>query len=276
MKNIYTAAAATLFSISLFAQHSLEKKWETDSTLKTPESVLYDAGNKVLYTSNIDGQGDARDGKGSIGKVGLDGKIIAVDWVSGLNAPKGLALVNNTLWVADLDELVTIDITKGEITQHIKIPGAIFLNDVAADTKGTIYVTDSRNKELWKVDNGRPSKILDSTSLKGPNGVLVYNRDIYVLDNGGLYKVGKGRSLEKLAEGMEGHTDGVENVQGNEFIVSCWQGVIYYVNGDGTTQKLLDSRDQQMNSADIGYDSKTRMVYVPTFFRNKIVAYELK
>lgn len=276
MKNIYITAAAALFSFSLYAQHSLDKKWETDSTLKTPESVLFDAGNKVLYVSNIGSKPDAKDGSGSIGKVGLDGKIIATDWVSGINAPKGMALVKNTLWVAAVDELVTIDIVKGRITRHIKIPNAQFLNDVAADNKGNIYVTDSHNKELWKVEKGKPSRLLDSTRLKGPNGVLIYNNDIYVLDNGGLYRVGKGRSLDQLADGMEGHTDGVENVQGNEFIVSCWQGVIYYVNGDGTTQKLLDTRDQQINSADIGYDPDTKMVYVPTFFRNKIVAYELK
>jgi hypothetical protein len=276
MKNIFTSAAAALFSLSLFAQHTLEQKWETDSTLKIPESVLFDGSNKVLYTSNIGTRPDAKDGSGSIGKIGLDGKIIAVDWVPGLNAPKGMALVKNTLWVADVDELVTIDIAKAQVSNRIKIPNAKFLNDVAADSKGSIYVTDSHNKELWKVDNGKPSKLLDSTNLKGPNGVLVHNKDIYILDNGGLYRIGKGKSLEKLAEGMEGHTDGVENVQGNEFIVSCWQGVIYYVNGDGTTQKLIDTREQKINSADIGYDPATRMVYVPTFFRNKIVAYELK
>ena len=274
MKYIYTLAMAALLSITLNAQHSLEKKWETDSTLKTPESVLFDAGNNVLYVANIDGQADQKDGKGSIGKVSLDGKVIATDWVSGLQAPKGMALVKNILWVADIDELVAIDVTKGEITKHIKIEGAQFLNDVSADSKGNIYVTDSKQKQLWKVENGKPSKLLDN--LQGPNGVLVHNKDVYILDNGGLFKIGKGKSLEKIADGMEGHTDGVENVQGNEFIVSCWMGVIYYVKGDGTTEKLLDTRDKQENSADIGYDPKTRMVYVPTFFRNKIVAYELK
>jgi hypothetical protein len=62
--------------------HSLVKKWQTDTLLKTPESVLYDAKGGILYVSNIDGAPDGKDGKGSIGKVGLDGKIIAVDWVS--------------------------------------------------------------------------------------------------------------------------------------------------------------------------------------------------
>jgi hypothetical protein len=72
--------------------HQLVKKWETDTLLKVPESVLYDADNKILYVTNIDGQPWEKDNKGSVGKVGLDGKIITVDWVSGLQAPKGMAL----------------------------------------------------------------------------------------------------------------------------------------------------------------------------------------
>lgn len=265
---------AFAITISAQAQHSLEQKWETEATLKTPESVLFDGTNKVLYVANIDGEGGAKDGKGSIGKVGLDGKVIATDWVSGLQAPKGMALVKNTLWVADIDEMVAIDIKEGKITQQVKIEGAVFLNDVAADSKGNVYVTDSHQKRLWKLENGKPSLVLEN--LKGPNGVLVHKGDVHILDQGTLYKVGKDKQLQKLADGMDGSTDGLENVKGNEFIVSCWTGVIYYVNADGSTQVLLDTREQKINSADIGYDAKTKMVYVPTFFQNKIVAYELK
>ncbi|HEY4335294.1 MAG TPA: ATP/GTP-binding protein, partial [Puia sp.] len=75
---------------SVHAQHQLVKLWETDSVLKVPESVLYSPEDKLLYNSNIDGQPNEKDGKGSIGKTALDGKIIKVDWVTGLNAPKGL------------------------------------------------------------------------------------------------------------------------------------------------------------------------------------------
>ena len=67
----------------------------------------------------------------------------------------------------------------------------------------------------------------------------------------------------------------IENVKGKDFIVSCWSGVVYYVNADGTSQQLLDTREQKINSADIGYDRKNRIVYVPTFFRNTVVAYQL-
>lgn len=272
-KTLLLAASALLLSTTLSAQHKLVKLWETSATLKVPESVLFDKSNQVLYVSNIDGAPDGKDGKGSIGKVGLDGKVIEVDWVSGLNAPKGMALVKNLLWVADVDEVVAIDIKKANIVKRIKIEGAVFLNDAAADSKGAIYVSDSRTKKVHKIENDRSSVVLEN--LQGPNGVLVHNKSLYVLDNGGLYKQ-SGNDLVKLADGMEGNTDGIEHVQNNEFIVSCWAGAIYYVKSDGSKEKLLDTREQKINSADIGYDAKKRIVYVPTFFGNSVVAYELQ
>jgi len=262
--------------ISLYSvgQHQLVKKWETDSTLKVPESVLYDAKAKVLYVANIDGQPWEKDGKGSIGKVGLDGKIIATDWVIGLNCPKGMGLYNNSLYVADLDRLVEIDITRGAIIHVYPFEGAEGLNDVTVDKKGVVYVSDSRAKKLYRFENGKAALFLEN--LQGPNGVLMNGDDFYILDNGGMYKVGTDKTLTKITDGMEGGTDGIENVQGKDFLVSCWAGQIFYVSGDGSKQKLLDTRDEKKNTADIGYDAKNRIVYVPTFFRNSVVAYELK
>lgn len=260
--------------LSFAQERQLVKKWETDSLLKVPESVLYDADNKVLYVTNIDGQPWEKDNKGSVGKVGLDGSIITVDWVSGFQAPKGMALYKNNLYVADVDKVGVIDISNGTLSQTIPVEGALALNDITVDKKGVLYVSDSKNKKVHRIENGQVTLWLEN--LKGPNGVLVKGKDLYVLDAGGLYKVEKDKSLTKLADGMEGGTDGVEHVKGKEFVVSCWAGSIWYVNGDGTKQNLLDTREQKINTADIGYDAKNRIVYVPTFWKNKIVAYELK
>lgn len=255
--------------------HQLIKKWETPATLKTPESVLYDASGKVLYVSNIDGKEPwAKDGAGSIAKVGLDGKVIAAEWVKGLEAPKGLGLYKGQLYVADIDQVVVIDVAKAAIVQAIPIIGAQGLNDISIDKAGVVYVTDSRAKKLHAIVKGTPTVVLEN--LKSPNGVLARGADVFVLDAGGLYKVGKDKALIKIADGMEGNTDGVENVSGDDFIVSCWRGVIYYVNAKGEKQQLLDTRAQEINSADIGYNAKARIVYVPTFFKNSVVAYELK
>lgn len=277
MKKLFLLfVAACLFTIAS-AQHQLVKLWSTDTILKVPESVLFDGKNSLLYVTNIDGKEPwGKDGKGSIGKVGLDGKIIAVEWISGLNAPKGMGLHKNKLYVADLTELVVIDINNGTVIERIAIEGSAGLNDVSTDENGTVYVTDSRARRVYEVKEGKASILLDSSKLKGPNGILKHKGSLYVLDAGSMYRMEKDGSLTKLAEGMEGGTDGIENISGDDYIVSTWGGVVYYVNADGTKQVLLDGREQKINSADIGYDAAKRIVYIPTFWKNSVVAYELK
>ena len=279
MKNpLILLALAGAFSLtaSLHAQsRQLVKKWESQPSLKTPESVLFDAGGRVLYVSNIDGKEPwAKDGAGSIGKVGLDGKVIAAEWVKGLQAPKGMALHNGRLWVADIDRMISIDVAKGAIAETVPIEGAQRLNDVTVDKSGTVYVSDMQGLKIYAVKNGKASVFLEG-DFKRPNGVLAHGDDFYVLDSGALLKFGKNKQRTTVVEGMDPSTDGIEHVQGNEFIVSCWAGAVYSVKGNEKHQ-LLDTRPQKVNSADIGYDAKNRIVYVPTFFGNTIVAYELK
>ncbi len=268
-----------LFSSILYtatAQHQLVKLWETDTTLKVPESVFIDHKNNVLYVSNIDGQPWAKDGNGSIGKVGMDGKIIAAEWVTGLQAPKGMGMHKNYLYVADLNEVVVIDITKAAIVDRIVIDGAIALNDISVEENGTVYVSDSRGRKVYSIENKKATVLLDTMQLKSPNGVLRHKGSLYVLDAGSMYRMEKNGSLTKLADGMEASTDGVENISGGDYIVSTWIGVVYYVNADGSKQVLLDGREQKINSADIGYDAAKRIVYIPTFWRNTVVAYKLQ
>ncbi|MEJ7766336.1 MAG: ATP/GTP-binding protein [Chitinophagaceae bacterium] len=279
MKNstlLITSMLLLISGMGFTQKHQLVKRWQTDSLLKVPESVLFDPENKLLYVSNIDGDAAQKDGKGSIGKVALDGKIIQVDWISGLNAPKGMGLYKGNLYVSDVSEVIVIDIRKGTITKRIPVEGATFLNDLTINNKGIVYVSDSRQKKVHRIENGTPSVILDSLSLKGPNGLLVHNEVLYVLDAGSMYKMESDKKLTKIADGMEGSTDGIENVQGNEFIVSCWIGAVYYINADGSKEKLLDTQGEKINSADIGYDAKKRILYVPTFMKNSIVAYDVK
>lgn len=273
---LYTFIVATFFICNTSnAQHSLTKLWETDSALKVPESVLFDKENKVLYVSNIDGKDPwAKDGKGSIGKVGLDGKIIAIDWVSGLNAPKGLGIYKGKLYAADITDVVVIDLKKGTIDKTIPVPGAEGLNDISVGSDGIVWVSDSRNKKIYKVENDNASVYLEN--LKGPNGVLMRGKDFYILDAGGVYKVNNDKSLTMIATGMEGGTDGIENVTGNDFLVSCWQGAIWYVDGKGEKTLLLDTKQESKNTADIGFDAATKTVFVPTFWKNSIVAYKVQ
>jgi DNA-binding beta-propeller fold protein YncE len=266
----------TLSHSHLQAQdHQLEKLWVTDSVLKVPESVLYSANDNLLYVANIEGTDPwTKDGQGSVWKLATDGKIIKADWITGLNSPKGMGIYNGKLFVADMVEVVVIDIKKGTIIEKIPVEGAQGLNDISIGAGGAVYVTDSKNKKLYKIENKTVTTVLEN--LKGPNGVLFDNTGLYIVDAGGLYRVEADKNLTRIADGMEGGTDGIEHVGNGDHIVSCWGGVVYYVKADGTKQTLIDTREQKINSADIGYDPKNRIVYVPTFWRNSVYAYKLK
>lgn len=275
-KNLFLVTIGLVSAMQLAAQQKqLVKLWQTDSVFKIPESVLYDEKSQVLYVSNIDGTDPwGKDDKGSIGKLGLDGKPIQVEWVKGFQSPKGMGMRNGMLYVADLDQLVTVDIRKGEVVNRLTIDGAVGLNDVSIDSKGVIYVTDSKGKKLFKVENGKASLLLED--LKGPNGVLAHNNKLLIVDNGGLYTIEADKKLKLISEGMEGGTDGIEHVQNGEYLVSCWGGVVYYVKPDGSKQVLIDTRPEKSNTADIGWNPAKKIVYVPTFWKNSVVAYELK
>ena len=127
---------------------------------------------------------------------------------------------------------------------------------------------------MHKIEGTTVTTLLEG--LKGPNGVLAHGADLYVLDSGTLYQVQADKKLKMLAEGMEGGTDGVEPIKGGGFVVSTWGGVLYHVGADGTKHVLMDTRAQKQNSADIAFDPETKTVYVPTFFKNTVIAYELQ
>lgn len=255
------------------AQHQLTKLWSTDTIVPVPESVLFDGHNKVLYVSLIDGDPGKKDNQGGVAKIGLDGKIINMNWITGLSAPKGMGIFKNTLYVADIDQVVAADLTTGKITQKISVDGAQFLNDITISNDGTVFVSDSRKGNVIAIKDGKVSEY--ATDFKGPNGLLAVGSDLYVLASGTLYKLDASKQRTTIAEGMEASTDGIEEVKPGEFIVSAWVGVVYHV-ANGKAEVMLDTRNEKSNTADIGYDSKNKIVYVPTFFKKSVVAYQYK
>jgi sugar lactone lactonase YvrE len=273
---VVLACALAFASAADAADHGLTKLWESDTSLKTPESVRFDARRKVLYASNIDGESWAADGRGSIAKIGLDGKIIATDWVTGLDCPKGLALSDDGKWLyaADAGGVVVIDVAAGKIRNKIAIPDGIQLNDLVND-RGTLYVSDSKGKKVYAVKHGKPAVYLDESVLKGPNGLFVHHGSLYVLDNDSLNKVRADKSLEVIATGMQGGVDGLESVGGDDFLVSAFGGSLWYVHANGEKELLFDGKAANTKTADLGWDPATRTVYAPTFFGNSVIAFRV-
>lgn len=253
--------------------HQLEKIWETDTVVAIPESVLPDFKKNILYVSLINGGGWDVDGKGGIGRLNMDGKSYDSTWISGLNAPKGLGMFGNRIYAADISEVVVVDVKNGTVEKKIAIPEANGLNDITVDSKGVVYVSDSRKSRIWRIENDVPVLYLDS--IKGVNGLKMIGDELLIGAGKNFLKAGKNKTLTKIADMPQG-IDGIEPVGNGDFIVTAWNGYIFYVTPDGKVETLLDSHVEKMNTADIGYDPVKKIVYVPTFNAKKIVAYRLK
>src|SRR5262245_28410939 len=134
MRAICTALASLLLTVSAAAAAQPVEVWRV-AGVSNPESVLFDSAANILYVSNVAGDAAEKDGKGFISRLSQDGKILDLEWVTGLDAPKGLAQAGDTLYVSDIDSLVAIDIKTGTIAKRYPAAGAKFLNDVAADER---------------------------------------------------------------------------------------------------------------------------------------------
>ena len=276
MKKLMTSLTFVCFSlVSINAQKAtVQKLWATDTILKVPESVLADDKENCLWVSNIDGAANGKDGKGSISKLSKTGTPINLDWVTGLNAPKGMAKYKQELYVADLTELVVIDIKKGIIKNKIKVEGSVFLNDVTVNKNGAVFVSDTRTGKVHRYENNMVT--IEAENLQGPNGLLSIDDQLLILDRGSLLSLTPGGTISKIMDGMDPSTDGIEKVAPNQYIVSCWNGIVYFVEAGAQKITLFDTRSEKINSADIGYDAKNKIIYVPTFLKNSVVAYQLQ
>lgn len=268
----FTIAAAALNSGK--AQIKLSAPlWEVNKNLPIPESVLYRGDTKELYVSLIDGAGNVKDGKGGVAILNLDGSMKNPEWITGLNAPKGLAIYKNTLYIADITAVISVDIPSGKVKNKLEIEGAVFLNDVTVDDKGTLYVSDTRTNKIYQVKNGNYSLYLENVT--SANGLKWIKKELFVLAGTELWKIDAKKQINLFAKGFEKVGDGLEPIGNGEFIATCWAGIIYHVKADGTIYKLQDVQGK-MNTADLGYNPKDRIIYIPTFNQNSVIAYQLR
>lgn len=273
MKKYFGLAFMIALSVNVKAQHRLEKIWETDSVINLPESVLPDVKNKVLYVSIMGNNPNDKDGIGGVGKIGLDGKVINLDWITGLNAPKGLARIGNIMYAADVSDVVVIDIAKGKVTLKIPIDSAVFLNDITVSDKGIVYVSDSRTKRIHRIEKNKPAVYMENVS--GVNGLKAIGNDLFIAGGKTVWKADMQKKMTRLADLPQGG-DGIEPIGNGDFLFTSWSGYVYYVYADGKYDLLLDTHLEKKNTADLGYDPVKKIVYIPTFYKKTVMAYQLK
>ena len=271
-----------LLVIAVFAiaeEFKLEKVWETDRVLKTPESVFYNSADSMLYVSNINGSPSEKDSNGFISKVTVDGAIKELEWISGLNAPKGSWIFKRKLYVSDIDHLVEIDLKTGMILSRYPALGAKFLNDVAIDTSGNVYISDysKENSAIYKFSKGKIEVWAKGKEIKSPNGLWLEGNELFFgnTGDGSLKAINcatkKIRKIADVGFGIDGlRADGHGN-----WLVSDWSGKTSFVDKNGKVKLLLDTTKSKINSADIEYIQEENLLIIPTFFDNRLRVYRL-
>lgn len=256
----------------------IKQMWTTEKVLTTSECVLYDKTNNVLYVSCINGAPNKKDGDGFIAQVGLDGKILKEKWITGLDTPRGMGIAGTTLYVTDIDRLVSFDIATGKMIKEWKVKGSSYLNDVAVANDGTVYFSDSNTSSIYALRGGTTVEtVMDADVTLGyVNGLYVNGNSLMLtgMKSGEVYSLDIAtHNVQKVAEGI-GAGDGVEKYK-NGWLVSNWNGEVWYISSNGETTEVLDSQEAKLNSADIEVIEEKNMLLVPTFFGNTVSAYEL-
>lgn len=258
--------------------------------LQHPESIISDG--KFFYASNIGGALSpmTKDGDGSIYKLSLDGKLIEQHFNKGiLNAPKGTAIVNGVLYVADIDRVVGVDIRTGEQVKEIDLAafGTSFLNDVTVKDETTLFVGSIDVSKIFVITLSNPASIevLDVPEIKSPNG-LYYNKPTNQLFFVELVRndLLQGRigvidwdkdnhpRMTYLSD-QKGNFDGLQMIDQNTLLVSDWYNFkeqkCRLIKVDIAQKKATPFLDD-VDAADILYDQQHKRFIIPGLCKGTI------
>lgn len=272
---------------SLAHDEDLRPAWETGG-FENPESVLHDPVRDQLYVSNVNGGPDEKNGRGFISRVSMDGEILALKWISGLDAPKGLALHGDRLYVADIDTLVEIDIRAEKVMNRYRVDDARFLNDVTAGTDGSIYVSDMALDRVHRLKDGQFVIWLEDPDLENPNGLLARDDELIVASwgvmtdgfatdtPGHLRKIDLAdKSITSIGPGNPvGNLDGVVAADDGGFYVTDWMtGKLFHIDQQGNVRTLLELNQ---GSADLDYIAALKLLLIPMMNDGKLLAYRIE
>ena len=254
---------------------SLSKAWTSKSIFSTPESVFYDSDRNQIYVSNINGQPTDKDGNGYISLLSDEGTIKKQKWVEGLNAPKGMAVFGGNLFVTDIDRIAIIDIKKGKISKLIDVPGAQFLNDMVADQTGRIYFSDMTTNKILIYENGNITVWLEEAILVSPNGMAFEDGKVLIGCKNYLLSVDPETKNINILVSETGGIDGLIPLGDGYYVISDWSGKIQFISTSKSPVTLQNTSGQKIQAADLGYIPDQKLILIPTFFDNRVIAKKL-
>ena len=292
MKKIFILITLLSFNLMhkpVLADGHIKVLWETEKIFELPESAIYDKKNDVLYVSNITDHPFKKDGTGYISKIGLDGTVIEKKWVKSLNAPKGMTISNDKLYIADVDELVEVDIASKKITNKYKGYGSVCMNDVTADKYGNVYVGDTYTDTIYRLNQfGQLPAWFYSPQL-APNGLHIDDEEgNLIVGSWGAVMEGWGtpelkgslksinlhtKQLKNLGKKPIGNLDGIESDGKGAYLVTDWTGAkLYRIKKNGRFEVLAEVGK---GAADHEVILEKNLVIIPVMAEGKVIALEL-
>lgn len=264
---------------AVFLHEHVKKKWESANKFSTPETVVYDPSRKVLYVTNFDTYNRSGPvGMQAISKVALDGSIEEMEWITGLYNPLGMAIAGDRLYVVEPRSLVEIDIREANVLGRQSPPQPVFLNDIAIDQSGNIYVSDSGKGTIYKFTDGSFEEWVAGGEINRPNGLHVHRGNLIVGNNGdhSLKSVDlESKEINTIVTLGPGIIDGVETDRDGNYLVSHWEGKVYRITPEGQKEKILDTTPPEIYCANFAYVADKDLLFIPTFFDNRVIAYKL-
>jgi sugar lactone lactonase YvrE len=265
--------------------------------LHQPEAVRYDPEQDVFFISNMVGFGSVKDANGYIVEVKAGdlsiGKVFAENGRAGviLDAPKGMTISGDTLWVCDIDVMRAINRKTGVYigTLDLKPFGALLLNDVTMGGDGAMYITDTGilmtskgviykgADKIFRVSNGNVSVIAQGAGLMRPNGITwdkQANRLVVVTFDpfhSQMYTISPNGERRLLGKG-DGKFDGVEPLGDGRFMVASWNDSSVRLLGNGENRRIANN---VLQPADIGYDTKRNRLAIPVGPLNQMQLWQL-
>ena len=264
-----------------------------------PESAKYDAEQDVWFISNMVGEGSAKDGEGYILKVHADDRhnveIFAAGGRNGveLNAPKGMAIHGDTLWVADIDVLRAFSRFDGRPLAMIDLApeGAVLLNDMLVLPDGSLRVTDTGimmtdkgvlhpgGQKILAIGPGRRvTEVAHGDSLREPNGLAWNERTKRWVVVGFhpfrsvVYSLaGTDSARQRLAEG-KGKFDGIEMTADGGMLVTSWSDSSVHLFANGHDEQIIRGL---AFPADLGADPRRNQLAIPLPMHGRVEIWQL-
>jgi sugar lactone lactonase YvrE len=262
---------------------------KTVDGLQAPEAARWDSDQKIWFVANINGAPSTKDNNGFISRLAPDGTIETLKFIEGgkkgvtLNGPKGMAIVGDTLWVCDIDAVRGFNRKTGALVANIKVPGAVFINDITAgpdalyatDT-GVILSADAPPKHpgpdaIYRIVGRKATTAYKFDGQPGPNGITWDpNGERLIIAPFGDKSISAwtpgDSTARKIGEGP-GMFDGLESFGPDQFLVTSWTDSSLSVLREGTVTKLLGGL---AGPADIGYNRESGIIAVPQLTENKL------